>query len=171
MELASKIRAALNYNSRDKQKKIREVYFEAFGKSIKKDCGNCYNEAIGRLLDFVKQKRFMTSNKYRFKKEHRGKRFSVVVNGTRLVIDDSNVDDFAFDVLEKHNRLHLVEQVVFEEPKKSVKEVSQPTLSTSKEVLTVGKESNQSVSESELNTSESKPLTAAKKKRGRPSKV
>ena len=169
MELASRIRLAIN--SAD-DKKIRAIYQEAFGKEIKSDCNNCYNEAIYRLIKFTKKAVMQTTGKYKFKKEFQYKKMTVNVSGQRVLVTPETLTDSLAEVLFGLGKGNLLEEnpnyapVVKEEKKTD----SESILSTSIEVLSDGSESEASVTESELVMSESQPLTV-KKKRGRKPKV
>lgn len=175
MELASKIREAIN--SAD-ETKIRAVYFETFGKTVKKDCNNCYNEAVGRLIKFAKQKTNMSSQ-FKFKKEFENDKVTLKIGGSRQLITAENLTDELAELLFNNGRGHILEEnknAVRKADVLSVKKITPetfsapqekplPTLSTLSEAKTDGKELAENVSEKVSEVSESQPLTA--KKRGR----
>lgn len=169
MQLASKIKQAINSADRNK---IRTVYFEVFGKEIKQDCNNCYNEAIYRLIKFTKKTAMQSKGKYKFKDEYKYKKMTVNVNGQRVLVTAETLTDSLAETLIGIGRGNLLEEnKTFIEPVEEKKTQDlEPTLSTSIEVLNDGNESDGNVNESESPTSESQPLTV-KKKRGRKPKV
>lgn len=187
MELASKIREAINSNN---EKEIRAVYFEVFGSSIKERCGNCYNKAIEQLIQFSKQNKnnMAVSCKYKFIKKFTGGRVILKIQGTRIEITEANMTNELAELMKAHGRGHLLEEnkaytevpnvvagvkkltpETFAKPK----DKPMPTLSTLKEAVSDGSELSENVSENKSNTSELTQLTASHspKKRGRKPKV
>jgi len=163
MELAHKIREAINSGS---EVKIRAVYFEAFGKTIRKDCGNCYNEAVGRLIKFTKKQTMQGA----YKVKEKGKKIYLKVGGVRHLIDESNLTDSNAQLLIDNGRGHLIEKVGEVKVKLVEKKSGEPTLSILTEAATDLKESQENVSEKESSSNESEELTveSSPKKRGRP---
>lgn len=184
MELANKVREAINSNN---DENIRAVYREVFGSTIKKDCGGCYNEALHRLIKWVKRQTNMVNCKYKFTKDFAGKTVVIKVGGIRTAINDANLTNELAALLQANGRGHLLEEnkAYTEVPNvKGVKKLTPetfakpmdkpiPTLSTLKEAEIDGNELKENVSEKELNTKESQPLTGENlpKKRGRKPKV
>lgn len=187
MELASKIRAAINSNN---DKEIRAVYLEVFGSSIKERCGDCYNKAIEQLIKKVKEvtkTNKMVSSKYKFIKDFAGKTVVLKVGGVRTAINDANLTDELAGLLIANGRGHLLEEnkgYISPNVVKGVKKLTPetfakpqekpaPMLSTLKEAVSDGSELSENVSAKGLNTEELKPLTEnhSPKKRGRKPKV
>jgi len=107
MELANRVREAINSN---RDENIRAVYREVFGSTIKKDCGGCYNEALHRLIKWVKRQTNMVNCKYKFTKDFAGKTVVIKVGGIRTAISDSNLTNELAALLQANGRGHLLEE-------------------------------------------------------------
>lgn len=175
------------YSGDDSQ--IKKLYFETFGETVKKGCGNCYNKAVEKLHLWLKSKIMKEVKKdcaYRFKKEFKGKNVVMRISGTLVTVNENNLTNELAQLLIDNKRDNCIEpneSYVAVEPVKKLKPIdfanleekktedSQPTLSTLKKAESDGAEPKQSSEGKELDVKESKPLQEAPlKKRGRPAK-
>lgn len=175
------------YSGNDVQ--IRAIYYEVFGTTIKRDCGNCYNEAVFRLHSWLKSNKMEqpNNNKWKFKDEFKGKTVVVKVGGVNTAVTADNLTDNIAEMLismGRGNNLELnkgykpdageVKKITPEVFKNAgeKKENAQPhTLSTLKSAQKDLSAPLESVKEKELIGEELKPLPeqTQRKKRGRPS--
>jgi len=174
-ELEAKVRAAINDGS---DKAIGSIHFEIFGKTVKKNCGGCYNEAISKLIKWTKTK-YVANCKYRINAKYNGTVFSVNVGGTIHRVTNDNISvataemimsnpKIKSDVIELNpdwNGIEVKKNILKDSPS------PMPILSILPEALPVTEILKENVSAKESVIQESKPLMAEPKKRGRPSKL
>lgn len=163
-ELEAKVRAAINDGS---DEAIGSIHLEIFGKTVKKNCNGCYNEAISKLIKWTKTKN-MANCKYRINAKYNGKVFSVNVGGTIHRVTNENISVATAEMIMSNPKIKS--DVIELNPNyKGTAEVKKntvlnqpepmPILSISPEALSVGETSEENVSVKESDIVESKPLT------------
>jgi len=169
-ELEEEVKAAINKGG---WQTIDAIYFKIFGKSVKRSCNDCYNEATARLIQWKKDKPMGSNNcKYRFTRAWEKKKVVVTIGGTSVVVTAETLSIATAEAILNSGKYR--EGIVELNPNYNGVDVKknliaqpepQPLSSISSEAKTDGTELKENVSEKESNTGESKPLTVGKKKR------
>lgn len=149
-ELEVEVRAAINKGGHEA---INEIYFKIFGKSVKKSCGDCYNEAVSKLIAWKKKEIMGSKNcKYRFTKNWKNKTVVVTIGGTSHKITSETLSNATAEAILNSGayRKDIIElnpdYTGTDTVKKNLMEGQpepQPLLSISKEVKSDGKQSKQ----------------------------
>jgi hypothetical protein len=175
-ETESEVRAAINTGTNES---LNGVYFRIYGKTVKKNCNNCYNKAIEQLIKWVKTKgTSMVNGKYRFTAKWKNKTVVVNIGGTMHKVTSDTLSNATAEAIlnspQYRNDIVEINPLFKESDVKKNTLVNQPLptpiLSISKEAVKGGETLKENVIEKELNQPELKPLTEQVKKRGRPSK-
>ncbi len=154
-ESLAQVREAINSGELEK---INAVYHAIYSKSVKKNCNDCYNEAISQLIKWKNAKGEVMSKtncKYRFTKNWKNKTVVVTIGGTSHKITAETLSNATAEAILNSGayRKDIIElnpdYTGTDVVKKNLMEGQpepQPLLSISKEVKNDGKQLKQTAS-------------------------